>query len=158
MNKSDWIKNTDDSAEEKEIIIWKYAGRSGGWWSYQESHANQIEIGYLAFLNVVEADEVTQEDETEAEKEKNDENDHENEEKCEFDDSSKGNNEIVIEIGMKEYVIDFVQMIQYDAEYPMKRRKIKREIKTKSTLQRSDSLKGCAGKFFSKSEANVTKE
>ena len=57
-------------------------------------------------------------------------------------------NEIVIEIGMKPYVIDFAKMIQFDAENPFKKRKIKREIETKSTLQRSESLKGCAGKFF----------
>ena len=58
--------------------------------------------------------------------------------------------EIMIEIGVREYIIDFAQMIQFDQQNAMRKRNIRRVLEDKGNLKRSDSLKGCAGKFFEK--------
>ena len=70
--------------------------------------------------------------------------------KGENDNGMEIENEIVIEIGVREYVIDFAQMIQFDKENVKKQRTIRRVVEDQRDLKRSESLKGCAGKFFEK--------
>ena len=41
MNKSDWI-NADIQTENEGIVVWKYAGRNGGWFVFIACHFNVI--------------------------------------------------------------------------------------------------------------------
>merc|ERR1739842_252485 len=120
------------------VVIWQYSGRRGGWWAYETGHQTEIDDGYAQFTDSLKrANDGNQDSNSNQTKIENDD-----------DEDDEGlSNEIVIEIGVREYVIDFAQMIQYDQQNPKRQRNIRREVENKAALDRSDSLKGCAGKF-----------
>ena len=93
MKRTEWIqsiKSKDQMFESKEsedqsVVIWQYSGRRGGWWAYHSGHQKEIEEKYQRFMESMKSD-----------------------------NGMDLENEIVIEIGVREYVIDFAQMIQFD--------------------------------------------
>ena len=162
MKKTEWMDNTTKKKKKdisQEIIIWQYSGRKGGWWAYQKAHKKQLEKGYQKFLKQLK-DEQDKEDKAQKKLKKNKNNNTKydlsvkNKDEDEDEDDDLGaevgllSHECMIEIGVRKYVCDFAQMIQYDYEFPTRKRKIRRRIETKHSLEKSDSLKGCAGKFF----------
>merc|ERR1712130_541977 len=59
--------------------------------------------------------------------------------------------EVILEIGMREYVIDFAQMTQAPMDHPNRTRRIER-----STAVTAKDLKGQGGKFFVKKKKRKT--
>jgi len=158
MDRAEWMQqqqaaedvNVEQQCEETtEISIWQYSGRKGGWWAYSDSHCKALEQAHLQFLQELEAMQQQQQQKHAQSEEESEEDDHEpdNQDTSDVEHELKSC-QITIEIGVREYVCDFAQMIQFDAKCPHKKRKIRRTVETKQSLQRSDSLKGCAGKFF----------
>jgi len=159
MDKTEWMKakKKNDGDDMEEIVIWQYSGRSGGYWCYQETHNKEIENGYKTFLK-----QLKNEQEKECKEQQimngpkyglNIKNENEKEDDLGKEDDLLSH-QIIIEIGIRQYVVDFAQMIQYDLECPTRKRKIRRNVETKHSLERSDSLKGCAGKYFDKKKEN----
>eukprot|EP00486_Rosalina_sp_Unknown_P005860 CAMPEP_0201573860 /NCGR_PEP_ID=MMETSP0190_2-20130828/17948_1 /ASSEMBLY_ACC=CAM_ASM_000263 /TAXON_ID=37353 /ORGANISM="Rosalina sp." /LENGTH=346 /DNA_ID=CAMNT_0048001323 /DNA_START=74 /DNA_END=1111 /DNA_ORIENTATION=- len=163
MKKTDWMGDTTKKKKNaaQEVIIWQYSGRKGGWWAYQKGHKKQLEKGYQKFLKQLK-DEQDKEEKAKDDMDKNknggskyDTNKNkEGEDDDDDEDDDLGEEEgllthqCMIEIGVRKYVCDFAQMIQFDYEFPTRKRRIRRRVETKHSLEKSDSLKGCAGKFF----------
>ena len=169
MKKRDWMgdatKKKSKSGAAEEVIIWQYSGRKGGWWAYQKGHKKQLEKGYQKFLKQLK---------DEQEKEEKAQNEMNNNDNISKYDTKKKKDEVeedddlgeeegllshqcMIEIGVRKYVCDFAQMIQFDYEFPTRKRRIRRRVETKHSLEKSDSLKGCAGKFFNDGNKNKNK-
>jgi len=155
QNEQDKTKEKDKEKENTEVVTWQYSGRNGGWWAYEPGHNEVIETKYQEFLTkypdgAVPDDLLSSDDDDSNKKKKkkkkkptakSDDNDNKEKEwKC------------PIEIGYKEYVIDFGIMAQFFKDDKAKKRKVRRFIvdPTKITLTRNDSWKGCAGQFFNK--------
>ena len=128
-------ENEGNNSKEKEIPIWQYSGRTGGWWLYEPKHNNIIENAYQEYLKYSSNNSSI----NNIDNNNGDSNDSNDDIKY---------SECIIEIGSKEYVCNFDLMVQYWIEKRHQERRIQRTIQTENSLNNMEFIKGCAGKYF----------
>ena len=128
---SDGTSGTDEGL--KEMAIWQYSGRSGGFWAFQPEHNKIIERNWQEWVGSGTTG---------------------------FTDGEKPNltgDQCVIEIGYREYLVDFKSMRQWSAEDTGKKRTIRRQSMAMTLDRMPSDLKGVAGVFVDQKSKSKSK-